>query len=105
MRTVATTAALTLLLGIAGCTQQPNPPIQAVTPANPAGNTGGSMAYPTPLPSGEFQRPAVTGRDTGNMSMPTVSRPGISTPVGPTGPTDTGNMAYPNPLPAGRITH
>ncbi len=103
MRTVATTAFLALTLGIAGCAQQPVAPVvQTATPANPAGNTSGSMAYPAPRASGEFQRPAVTGFDTGSMSLPTTARPGLTT-TPTTGPADTGNMAYPAPRASGTL--
>ena len=55
-------------------------------------NQTGSMAFPTPLPSGEVRVTAPTVRDTGNMATPAPSG-GISEPA--SRGRDTGNMALP----------
>lgn len=63
----------------------------------------GSMAYPAPRSTGEFQRLAPTGVDTGNMAYPSFVRPGQTVPSSQDASPDTGSMAYPAPRGSGAI--
>ena len=68
----------------------------------------GNMAYPAPLPQGNLDTVAVSGRrplDTGNMAFPEPLAQGNvgTTAVSGRQPRDTGNMAYPAPSPVGNV--
>lgn len=93
MRTLPIAGSMLLGLMAAGCG-----PTQSVSNADT-----GSMAYPAPRASGEFQRPAPTGVDTGSMAYPTTVRQGQTVPASENAGSDTGSMAYPTPRGAGTI--
>ena len=67
----------------------------------------GSMAYPQPLPEGNFNTTAISGAqpfDTGSMAFP---EPMVAGTVGRATASwqerDTGSMAYPAPLAVGNL--
>lgn len=97
MRTLPIACSMILGLTAAGCAPTPPPSPTAVS------SDTGSMAFPTPRASGEFQRTTPTGRDTGSMSLPTTVRQGQTVPGSQDAGSDTGSMAYPAPQPAGNL--